>query len=243
MYVPSPGKHPTDALGNHTNSSLNRNSKAWNSISDLGLQHLYRVSTILREKRGTAWRRNRRRFLIALSFGFHPRVSIRKKFFSLLSGYGIARTLFSKGRILSPYSTFVLRASTLETRRPLPSSLAPSALSSSSSRIPAPPIPPYSFFFIIGQRSTSKWFFGALRFHDDGTEQCAGLIPTACSFVRNRGKGKIAASPPGDPLCFAERVGRLDDNWRICEIMHDDEAAFLFVEMPPLMNFATNKIN
>lgn len=62
------------------------------------------------------------------------------------------------------------------------------------------PSPPPSFFFIIGQRSTSKWFFGALRFHDDGAEQCAGLIPTACSFARNRGKGKIVASPPGDSL-------------------------------------------
>lgn len=99
---------------------------------------------------------------------------------------------------------------------------------------------PILFFFIIDQRS--KWFFGALRFHDDGTEQCTGLIPTACSFVRNRGKGKIAASPPGDPLRFVERVGGLDDNWRICEIVHDYEAAFLFDEMPPLRISPTNKI-
>lgn len=162
----------------------------------------------------------------------HPRVSISgKKFLSLLSpGWNCAR-FFERSDIIALLD---VRAPSEHSRKASSSFVLSHSLAALFILF-SDPCTSYSslpFFFIIGQRSTSKWFFGALRFHDDGTEQCAGLIPTACSFARNRGKGKIVASPPGDPLRFAGRVGGLDDNWRICEIMHDDEAACLFVEMP-----------
>lgn len=88
----------------------------------------------------------------------HLRVSIRKRFLPLPSGLEL-RTLFSKGRILSPYSTFVLRASTRNASSS--SVLSHSPPPSSSSRIHAPPIPPY-FFFLLSANARRRNDFSGL---------------------------------------------------------------------------------
>lgn len=141
----------------------------------------------------------------------HPCVSIRgrEKF---LPGSGIAHA-FSKGRILSLYSRAysVLRERERE-RGGMPSKRVLLLFRSAS-------LPLASVLFILSSRFSlllfflSSFFFllsaDARRRNDFSglcvsmtmvTEQCAGLIPSAYSLVRNRGEGKIAVSPPADPL-------------------------------------------